>query len=621
MLPDLRYALSQVAGHAVAEHNYHSTRLDRWVSLGTVCMVSTRPAHGFPGGPPTPPYGEQHTAAPEVVEVLTTPEPTLDPVENEGPRTPRRTTRPVTLLAVFTAVAVFAAYMWFTPSDSKLGDAASVPTPDQPAPEQTAAPTQSATPSSDPVSTPVAPGLGVFAAIDVADCSDLTEPIGASNDFQPGVAYNKGSGPDLVGSGIISTPSWTVALSDNTRRRDLLADPVPAAPSQLRGVVAGHIVLFAPFDPEKGSRFAVYRASSGELVWSAKLAPLVAPLSDQSRMYLVDTRSSVATKIAIIDPSVSRITACFAAAGKDQATPAPQPTPFSRTMVVDNGIAYVTYAGESGSVVQALSEGFTSDPLPLGPERFALHGVFSPQSTTDIPTLLMSSGSRDTLRFRGVKPFGPNGIVEVFSTSYSNIIATPAPKSWGASSDASKNLAVQKGTPVDVRDVLVGKSGALIAFGSETDSVQLLSMDANGKLLWSAAARAGVNDGWSESDGVYHLSVYLRGGTSPTPPSAAIVSASTGEVVSTAESLFSGAAIGLGTVAYTHLFNPSVASDARVSLYDAGKRVGAVTSREQTVDVLAAGTDVVLVYCESGAKRYLVAFPLPNASEKKVEPS
>jgi hypothetical protein len=542
-------------------------------------------------------------------------------VDTEPQVQARRVTRPVTLLAVFTAVSVFAAYMWLSPSDTKRTDITAATTPEQPSPDQSANSPQSATPSSEPTPAVTPPGLGKFDAIDVADCSNLIEPIGASNDFQSGVAYSKGAGPDLVGTGIISTPSWTVELSDNTRRRDLLVDPVPAAPAQMRGVVAGHIVLFAPFAPDQGSRFAVYRASSGELVWSAKLPALVAPLSDQSRMYLVDTRSSVSTKIAVIDPSVSRITACFAATGMDQSIPAPQPTPFSRTMVVDNGIAYVTYASGSDNVVQALSEGFASDPLSIGPERFSLHGAFAPASANEVPTLLMSSGSRDTLRLRGVKPFGPNGISEVFSANYANIISTPAPKSWGSASDSSKNLASQKASPVDVRDVLVGKFGALVAFGSETDAVQLLSMDAGGRLLWSASARAGANDGWSESDGVYHLSVYVQGGTSPTPPAAVVVNASTGAVVSTAETLFSGAAIGTGTVAYTHLFNSTVAADARVSLYVAGKRVGAVSSKEQTVDVLAAGTDVLLVYCESGAKRYLVAFPLPNASEKKVEPS
>jgi hypothetical protein len=465
-------------------------------------------------------------------------------------------------------------------------------------PETSAAPTDtSAPPASTP---PVTAGNGQFTSTDVSACTAVLSSIGAGNEFVPAVPYSTATGPRLVASGRYSTPQWMVELPESMQRQRLLGDPAPQQPGRLHAVSDGHIILFDLVDSAAGSRLGVYRTGSGELIWSAAVPSSVFVLVDEQRLYLIDHRNESSTTVVVVAPSLGQVVGCFAATG----TPVPKPGPDDRTAVAAAGTLFVSFPTAAGQTVQSFTGTETRVIATTAPDRASLLGVVGEGETT---TLLLAAGSSNDLTVTGMDP--ATGTVR-FTRTMSELDAAPLPPRWGADARTAAVAADGSGlSNVEVIDALTAPGGALVALGTTGDAVRLVSMDPTGAVLWSAPVRRSVPNAWAVGTGVYHLTpTELRPNGEPNV--AVIVDAKSGEPRALTGQLRGSSGIGTTTVAY-----PTFDEANPVVVFDGADQVGAVVGQVTSLSPVAAAPSVLLVYCEDGGKKFLVAYVLDAGSQ------
>lgn len=596
--------MSAQAGPAIPQSRH--VLLDQYRSGCTVDEMKHRPAHGFPGGPPTPPYGSAQTPVPptenaqENVEAVadTPPAPTDSPNSAEidpPPTAPSRRISP--RLALFLAATVLiGATAGVVLRRSASDPEARLAPPSTPA---VSAPQPSNTSPSTLAAPPVGAGNGVFAAVDVASCNTMTSAIGASNEFVSG-RPTSGQGPRLQGSGAFTQPNWVVELPESVQRSRMIADPAPPLPSVLRGFSDQSLVIFNPLDPSTGSRVGVYRVQGGELIWSAAIPARVTALTDARRMYLIDERDPSMTTVAVMIPSLGQTIACFAAAG----TPAPQPSPFEQSAVAVDGSLYVALRDGDRTVIQALNDAAATTISSDAPSQLSLLGVTGAQ---DARTLLGAFGSGQGMRVVGIAldPSAPE-----YLTSQSDMNAAPRPESW-SSPDSPTAAIAENGDGwenLEVRAALVDSEGALLAIGTNGSGVRLVRLSSDGQPMWSAPARGDVVQGWSTTANAYHLGGSLN--IAGEPGRTAIVDAATGKGSGRTEQIRM-AAVGTELVAYG-----TWDLETPVQVYRGATKIGTVGGEATSLSPVASSPAALALYCEDGGKKYLAVFVLDPSGEE-----
>jgi hypothetical protein len=450
--------------------------------------------------------------------------------------------------------------------------------------------------------------LYTFASIPVDSCASMIERIGAANPFMPGVALAPGTSIGLESGKELGQPTWLAEIPEGIDAFALVADMRPPAPSVLRGISDGMLLLYSPLDVQNGTLLGIYRAANGELVWTTQLPPNVYPVADAKRLYLVDHRSPTQTYIAVVAPSLAQITACFAASG---GSTIPRPSPQDQTVVAHDGILYVVFQVEqSGSRIEALSDAGMEVITESQPYPYRLHGVLHDGTKR---VLVGSSGTQGDLRVLGYDLVEGNS---AFELTAAQLQAAPVPQSWKTPTQpsvAAVSVPADGLAASEVRgSLLVGSTLILV---SSTNDAPLLAtaIDINGVARWRAVWIPEALPGASLSS--THLYV---ASTSPVPNAgtraAAIFDVSTGEWVGEVQNLRTGTSVGASFVGF------SVWKSSRnefVVIYDADKEFavlgGAAVSN---VEPIALDPAVVVVYVEVGSRRLIVAYVLdPGAVE------
>lgn len=563
--------------------------------------MNRHPSHGYPGGPPIPPYGDttstQTPLPPPPVE--------SPPSDSTTTDSPRRSTRMAMVAAVVAAscIAALIAVMFVRLSrpDTLRDDAAAQEQTDQ----QSDVPSQGS-PGPDPTPPPLAPpsdpppvaGARSFIAAPIEDCVNMTSSIGASNEFLSGLPTAQAPRVPIESSGMFTDPVWVAQVPESVQRQDLLGDTTPPLPSIHQAVSDNHVLLFNPLDVSVGSRVGTYRSASGELVWSASIAPGVYPVIDNTHMYLIDLRDDEITRVAILSPSLGQTMACYAAAG----SPSPQPSPDSRSAVAANGVIYLSYDSTLGPTIQALSQEGTWQ-VSSTDTNVELHGVVV---ESDKSLLIASSGIEYDLSLRA---FDTQTGDIMFDKSLEDLVTAPRPVQWGEgySSRVAANADGLRHTAVVA--ALTSSAGILVAVETNGDAVRLVSLTPDGTAMWSAPARRGVVRGWSTSGGFYHL-LTTEPLPSGEPPAAVIVAAQDGSEVALTDVLRSS---GMGTdlVGYV-TFNP----DIPVVIYNGANVAATFSGPVSSMSPVALDGQTAVIYCEFDGSKYLVAYVInPEGSD------
>lgn len=584
--------------------------------------VKRHPAHGFPGGPPTPPYGDSrisNTGASEAPvaespvliesEPPTAPEIPQDPNQDQAqdaasPSVPVSARRKmlVRVLAVVMPVTLLTGLVLLRSNQGSSSEASVETTSSTTAATTAPSPTNPAQPGTAPA------GLYTFASIPVDNCASMIERIGAANPFMPGVAITPGTSFGLESNKELGQPTWIAEIPEGVDATALAADVRPPAPSVLRGISDGMLLLYSPLDVQNGTSLGIYRAANGELVWTAKLPPNVYPVADAKRLYLVDHRSPTQTNIAVLAPSLAQITACFAASG---GSTVPRPSPQDRTVVAHDGTLYAIFPVEqSGARIEAMSDVGMAVIAENQPYPYQLHGVLHDETKR---VLVGSSGMQDGLRVLGYDLVGGNG---AFQLTSAQLQAAPVPQSWKTPTQpsvAAVSVPAEGLVASEVRgSLLVGSNLILV---SSTNGAPLLAtaIDLNGTARWRAGWIPEALPGASLSPTHLYVAPASPGPNAGTR-AAAIVDATTGEWVGEVPSLRLGTSVGASFVGF------SVWQSSRnefVVIYDGGKEFAALGGATVTnVEPIALDPAVVVVYAEVGSRRLIVAYVLdPGAVE------
>jgi len=590
-----------------------------------VLRVKRYPAHGFPGGPPTPPYGDLRVSdvdsftAPVVVsaplgesEPPNEPEVTQDLGKNQSQDAPVSPPSALTrrkllmrVLAVVMPVALLTGLVVLR-SNQDASSGASSGASNATTPPTTTAPT---TPATNAAQTGTAiPGLHTFASIPVDNCASMLERIGAANPFMPGVPLAPGTSIGLESGEELGQPTWVAEIPEGADATSLTADSRPPAPSVLRGISDGMLLLYSPRDVQNGTLIGIYRAANGELVWTTKLPPNVYPIADAKRLYLVDQRSLTQTNIAVVAPSLAQITACFAASG---GSTLPRPSPLDKTVVAHDGTLYAAFPVEkSGVRIEAMSDAGMVAIAENQPYPYQLHGVLHDETKR---VLVGSAGVQGDLRVFGYDLVEGNS---AFELTAAQLQAAPVPQSWKTPSQPSVAAITVPTDGLVASEVsgslLVGSNLILV---SSTNGAPLLAtaIDLNGTARWRAGWIPEALPGASLSP--THLYVAP---TSPGPNAgsraAAIFDTTTGEWVGEVPSLRLGTSVGASFVGF------SVWKSSRnefALIYDGDKEFAALGGAAVTnVEPLAFDPAVIVVYAEVGSRRMIVAYVLdPGAVE------
>lgn len=584
--------------------------------------VKRHPAHGFPGGPPTPPYGDSRISNAGASEAPVAGSPVL--IESEPPTAPEIPQDPnqdqtqdaaspsvlvsarrkmlVRVLAVVMPVTLLTGLVLLRSNQGSSSEASTETTSSTTTATSAPSPTNSAQPGT------ALAGLYTFASIPVDNCASMIERIGAANPFMPGVAITPGTSIGLESGKELGQPTWIAEIPEGVDATALAADVRPPAPSVLRGISDGMLLLYSPLDVQNGTSLGIYRAANGELVWTTKLPPNVYPVADAKRLYLVDHRSPTQTNIAVVAPSLAQITACFAASG---GSTVPRPSPQDRTVVAHDGTLYAIFPVEqSGARIEAMSDAGMAVIAENQPYPYQLHGVLHDETKR---VLVGSSGMQGDLRVLGYDLLEGNS---AFELTAAQLQAAPVPQSWKTPTQpsvAAVSVPAEGLVASEVRgSLLVGSNLILV---SSTNGAPLLAtaIDLNGTARWRAGWIPEALPGASLSP--THLYVAP---TSPGPNAgtraAAIFDATTGEWVGEVPSLRLGTSVGASFVGF------SVWKSSRnefVVIYDGGKEFAALGGATVTnVEPIALDPAVVVVYAEVGSRRLIVAYVLdPGAVE------
>ncbi len=577
-------------------------RLDRLRILRTVFKVQASPSHGFPGGPPNPPYGDlrvkpQPTPSPE----MPPPPPQVEPhVENLAdpvvePKAPRRLLRKlaIPLASVLVVTAAGAFYLRI-----------SRPAEPQPTTPATTTPVEPQTPTQPPITASV-PGEGTFAPVSVDDCSTMLTPIGATNPFPAGAKFDPAAGFQIEASGALTTPTWFINLPEDFPARSLSSQSRPTD-GKLDGISDGTVLLFAPLDPANETLLGVYRVANGELVWSTKLPREVYPMSDSKNLYLIDRRSPSATTVAVISPSRAQILNCFAAAG----SPLPTPNPLDRTATAFDGSLYVTFDTGSGSTIEALSESGSRSIASNQPYPLALHGVLQ---DGDRRVLLGSNGSQGDFSLFGYDVVTSASPFEVPATQ---IAAAPVAEILNTAVDQDVAKIASPGAAVtlfELRSALASGSRASLLFGTNTQDLYLAVVDIDGNILWGLPVRPTVDGAVSVTPKTVQVSnSQMASGTGARV--ALVLDIESGKLLSKIDNLRWFA--GLGTEYIMHSFW-ATETNRNVRVFKDDKEFAGIGGNTaSTVEPLASSPVALTVYAEVSGRRVVVTYVLdPNAVE------
>ena len=584
------------------------------------------PAHGFPGGPPTPPYGEVQNGAANSPQSSASstpvdgglPSPVPPPSDaaesiseseasnsaiSAGPSSKVKVRKLlIRSVAVLVPIAILSGVLVARGGDDNQGSMATPPDTSEVSPSST---TQTNTQNPSPTAAPA--GLNTFAQIPVDACATMIEMIGAVNPFPPGTLLKPDAQLELQASESLGKPTWIAELPEGFDVGKLVSDPRPSMPSTLRGISDGTVLMFSPLDTENGSLLGIYRAANGELVWTAKLPPQVYPLSDSARLYLIDHRSATQTNIAVVAPSRAQITACYAATGSQ----VPRPSPINKTATASDGTLYVTFpVDSSGARVESISDTGMAPIAEFQPYPYMLHGVLKKDQKR---VLVASSGAQGALQVTGYDLVEGN---LAFQLSGEQLQAAPIPKTSQPAarpSVAAVSVPADGLIPLDVRNSLIAGEHLLMFFGTNGAPLLAVMVDVNGTARW----RAGVIPESLPGSSLSTTHLYMAP-TSPGPNSgtraAAIFDASTGEAVGDVENLRLGISLGTDLVGFSVW---QTSQNEYVVIYDAAKKFATIGGAKVTnVEPVAMTKDVVVVYAEVASRRLLVAYVLnPTAVE------
>lgn len=615
--------------------------------------MTRSPVFGFPGGPPSPPFGDV-TASRATSTSNEQPTPptqvSADPIASTsipgsheqtvaGSAAPTAATEhtaatvpwwkvAVAMTSVVAAVAgvvLVSLRMDAQSTPSSPPVVASTPTvPTTPTPTDPTVP-----PPVEPAAPQPEPGVGLFAPVAVTACADLIGPIGATNAFTSGAAHVPGDVPQLDGTDALGPPVWRVELDDALQTTELLATSQVAS-RPLRGVVEGRFVLFAPYGATTGSDFGVYRADTGELQWSARIAPGVSVMTDAERMYLVDARRTTLTTLAVVAPASAAVVGCFQAA-ESELSVAPRPSIVDRTWSASAGRSYVVLpSGDLQVIVDdrvislgtVTTAGFT-DTLPA--IEAVIEPAALPQSDADVPsdpvvTVIVSnrqSGSELHVASVHVDPRDDAWSVSMgFNYTVEDLRGAQAPRDWTNRSTpmgllledhpwAAEALPSANGDTTTLRAALSDVHGVYVLLASDAAGT-ITSISAQGDIRWTGAAPLHTAESWRATNGVLHLSD-PGAQTEQRPPTAVLIDGQTGTQRGTVERLQTLPPLGYETLAYTHFYpyNPGY-----VSVVVGAETVGFVVGFADFVTPIAATSELVVLYVEAQAKRYLLAFVL-----------
>ena len=589
----------------------------------TIEGVRHLPAHGFPGGPPTPPYGEIHKGAansphPSPVSSADNsglPDPVSPPLGAKDALPPPATITAIAgtktrvrrvlvrSVAVLVPIAVLSGVL--VSRGGNDGQRSPTTTPDITAetiPNPTTQPNnQTPAPSSTPA------GLNTFAQIPVDECANMIEMIGAVNPFPPGVLLKPGESIGLQASESLGAPTWVAELPEGFNATELVSDPRPPAPSAFRGVSDGTVLVFSPLDIANGSLLGIYRAANGELVWTAKLPPQVYPLSDSSRLYLIDHRSATQTNIAVVAPSRAQITGCYAATGSQ----VPRPSPLNKTAVAHGGALYVTFPVDgSGSRVESLSDTEMTTIAEFQPYPYMLHGVLQKDQRR---VLVSSSGAQGALQITG---YDLEADSVAFQLSGESLQAAPVPDTLQPASRASVAAIVASTSgliPLDVRSSLIAGEHLVMFFGTNGAPLLAAVLDVAGTVRWRVGVVPEALPGSTLSPTHLYMAPAGTAANSGTR-TAVVLDAATGEAIGDVDNLRAGTSLGTDLVGFSLWQTPQ---NEYAAIYDGGKKFATLGGAKVTnVEPIALTRDVVVVYAEVASRRLLVAYVLnPTAVE------
>lgn len=586
--------------------------------------VKRHPAHGYPGGPPAPPYGDARIAKdtgaygtvakfpdPVMPEQLPAPEPMQVSDQDasasaaslsEATKSPARRKFVVRALAVLMPVALLTGLVILRsnqgPTSRTSSTTATPTTPTTPAPQP---------PNSVQTGTALA-GLYTFASIPVDNCAPMLERLGASNPYMPGVVLDQGTSISLESGAKLGQPTWVTEISEGVDATALVSDARPPAPSVLRGISDGMLLLYSPLDVQNGTSIGIYRVANGELVWTTKLPPNVYPVADSKRMYLIDHRSPAQTNIAVVSPSLAQITACFAATG---GSTIPRPGPQDRTVAAHEGTLYTTFSVEQGgSRIEALSDTGMAVIAENQPYPFQLHGVLHDETKR---VLVGSGTTQENLLVIGYDLVEGN---KAFELTAEQLQAAPVPQSWQT---PTKPSVVAVAAPVAglVSNEVVGslQVGSNLVIVSSTNGAPLLAtvIDLNGTARWRAGWVPEAFSGASLSPTHLYVAPTYQGPNSGSR-SAAIFNISTGDWVADVPNLRLGLSVGSNFVGFSVW--PSSRSEF-VVIYEGDEEFAVLGGTSvSNVEPIALDPSVVIVYAEVGSRRLIVAYVLdPGAVE------
>lgn len=574
--------------------------------------MNPTPSHGFPGGPPTPPYGEfrQRRQSPDgpVAEDLPPPPPALAPETDEADQTlvpesasthRRKIIRHIAV-PVAAALVIAAAGSYYIRISSSENRA----TPD--GPTQTTSPNQTQSTQPNPAQLG-APGAGTFASVSVDSCATMLGPIGASNPFPSGIMFDPATGPKLEARGILSTPAWYIDLPNDFKVTDLSSEPRPSSPGTFSGISDGTVLLFSPLNSTSDSLLGVYRVANGELVWSTKIPRDVYVMSDTKYLYLIDHRSPSVTTIAVVAPSRAQIVGCFSATGGTTG----EVSPLNRTALAADGVLYVVFSQNGdGARVEALSESTSRTVLDREAFPMALHGILK---GTNSPLLLVSTGTQADL---AVVAYNLNSSSVEFTLTSEILRAAPQAevRSLSPSAELSPVLAeAQNPVPFEIRNVLFAGTHATLLFGTNSQDLLMVSLSSSGEALWKLAVRPETETGLGITAKSLHIAP-----TGPPPNSgsrtALILDLDTGKLMGRVQNMRWASGLGTGPMVHSvwgeenneflHVYN-----DAEVVAGIGGKEAN-------TAEPLVASPVAVVVYAEVSGRRVVAAYVLdPNAVE------
>jgi hypothetical protein len=579
-----------------------------------VVPVTRNPSLGFPGGPPNPPFGSpRRRKQSSTGEVAPEPEGATDDAQpadqvNDPADASKLSWKSAVASFVATAVgiAAVAAFVSSRGADEVATSPTSVPTLDTTvAPPETTPPP----PPTEPAA-PSNPGAEVFASVPVVECNDILQPIGAFNAFTSGTLHTAGDQPQLEGTGGLGQPVWRVELNDAIQVAELIADP-PSPGIALRGVVDGHLILFAPYSPASDSDFAVYRGDSGDLIWSGRIPAGVRVVADEQRLYLVDTRDPAVSTLAIIAPGRATVVGCHKASGSNT----PRPSVEDGTLLAADGRIFV--ALPASNRVQVIADDVQLGMIGFGDVVPALHAAVASEDGQ----VLFASNRRqgDAFRLVGVPLVESSTGVEMgatFELTAEALTAAASPAGWDdpmgptgallrSMPPTGQDFVRSASGDAELRGVLADTTGVYVNI-ADADSTTLVSVAVDGTVRWAAPAPGLVASMWRASNGVLHLADV------PPPnagygPSVVFVDGATG--ASMGKLTDARATPGVGSDLLAYPYNPMAESGFAGVIAGAGT-VGAVVGSADFVAPLAASNELVVFYVEAAARRYLLAFVL-----------